>query len=159
MPTYADRTDLENFFSQANIADWGDKDRDGQLGSDELLAIDAALEASEAVVDSYLVRAGYAAPFEDASYAALPARVKAMLKQWTVAVAGFHIYAWRGLRDRTNALERLYDETIKQLKALGERAAILAGLDQQTRVSSGSGRSRTSPTDQLDDVRSDGWDW
>lgn len=158
MPTYADRTDLENFFSQANIADWADKDRDGQLGSDELLAIDAALDAAEALVDGYLAQAGYAAPADQGGFGNLPARTQALLKQWTVAVGGFHIYAWRGLRDKTNALDRLYSQTLKQLGAIGETISI-AGLARDVKVSSGTGRDQTDPTDQLDKLRSDGWDW
>jgi phage gp36-like protein len=158
MPTYADQTDLDNFFSQANITDWADKDRDGQLDSDELLAIDAALEAAEGIVDGYLARAGYAAPFDGDRFSVLSTRVKALLKQWTVAIAGFHIYAWRGLRDRTNALERLYGQMLKQLRSLGQGLS-LADMPRNAQVSSGSGRSNTEPTDRLDSLRSDGWDW
>jgi len=158
MPTYAERTDLENFFSQASITDWADKDRDGELSETEILAIDAALEASEGVVDGYLVRAGYDAPFEGNAYANLPLRVKALLSQWTVVVAGFHIYAWRGLRDRVNALERLYERTMVQLRGLGNSVP-LAGLARQSKVQSASGTDRMNPTDELDHLRADGWDW
>jgi len=158
MPTYAERTDLDNFFSQANISDWADKDRDGELSETELLAIDAALNASEAAVDSYLARAGYNAPFEAGDYAELPSRVKALFRQWTVTVAAFHIYAWRGIRDRANAMERLYNQTTKQLRSLNATVA-LAGLAKQSKVSAATGRDVSNPTDDLDHLRSDGWDW
>ena len=50
MPTYATNTDLNNFFSSANITDWADKDRDGSLSSQEQLAI------SDAEITSNLIR-------------------------------------------------------------------------------------------------------
>lgn len=158
MPTYADRSDLDNFFSQANVTDWADKDRDGSLSATELLAIDAGLDAAEGVVDGYLVRAGYDAPFEGADYSDLPATVKALFRQWTVAIGGYHIYAWRGLRDRVNALERLYEQTVKQLRGLGDSLP-LADVPRLSRVSSGTGRNTSQPTDDLSDLRADGWDW
>ncbi len=158
MTTYADRTDLENFFSQANITDWADKDRDGSISANEALAIDAAIEAAEGIVDSYLARAGYDVPFEGDTYSALPARLKAVLKQWTVAVAGFHIYAWRGLRDRVNSMERLYKHTIGQLKSLKDTMP-LTGMASSARVSSGTGIDTSEPTDALNNLRTDGWNW
>jgi len=158
MPTYANRTDLENFFSQGNITDWADKDRDGSLSAGELQAIDAALEAAEGVVDGYLARAGYAAPFDSAGFADLPVRLQSLLKQWTVAIAGFHIYAWRGLRDRVNAMEKLYNQVLNQLQRVADGLP-LAGLAREARVTAGSGTDQSAPTDDLDDVRADGWDW
>ena len=72
MPTYATINDLNAFFSAANVADWADKDRDGNLGPEERLAVEAGLEASEGILDGYLQKAGYAAPFDASAFAALP---------------------------------------------------------------------------------------
>ncbi|MFA5864477.1 MAG: phage protein Gp36 family protein [Phycisphaerae bacterium] len=136
MPTYATSTDLNNFFSSANITDWADKDRDGSLSSQEQLAIDAGIEASEAIVDNYLQKAGFAAPFDATDYANLPSRLKSLLRQWTVVIAGFHLYAWRGLGDKANPLENLYRQTIEQLKAVADGLP-LAGLIKEAKVSFG----------------------
>ena len=65
MPTYASYSDLNQFFSSANITDWADKDRDGVLNEEELLEIESGLLASEAMIDGYLQRAGYCGPVRD----------------------------------------------------------------------------------------------
>ncbi|NLX06202.1 MAG: DUF1320 family protein [Phycisphaerae bacterium] len=158
MPTYATQADLEQFFSAANVADWADKDRDGALGPAEQAGIETALVAAEGIVDGYLARAGYAAPFAADAFAELPARVQSQLRQWTVTVAGFHIYAWRGLRDRANAMEALYARTLAQLQDLG-RGTLLAGVARAGRVSAGTGRTVGQATDDLSHLRGDGWDW
>jgi phage gp36-like protein len=157
MPTYANKTDLENFFSTASITDWADKDRDGQLSEREQEAIDAALEASEAIVDAYLIRAGYAAPFTD-THAALPARLKSLLKQWTVVITGFNLYAWRGLRDKVNPLETLHKQTLTQLKNIADGLP-LADISRDSKVRFDTGADPIDPTDHLDHLRSDAWDW
>jgi phage gp36-like protein len=158
MPTYATQTDLEHFFSAASITDWADKDRDGSLSEAERSAIDAALEAGEAVVDSYLSRGGYNAPFDADAFTSLPGRLKSLMRQWTVVITGFHLYAWRGLRDKANPFETLYRQVMSELKAVAEGSP-LAGIARVTRVRFGTGADPSSPTDRLDFLRSDAWDW
>jgi len=158
MPTYANSDDLNSFFSSANITDWADKDRDGSLSDSEQQAVDKAIEAAEAIVDSYLKQAGYAAPFESVSFTELPVRLQSLIKQWTVVIAGFHIYAWRGMRDKTNPFEKIYTQTISQLKNLASGTS-LAGLSADVKVSFGTGTDQNEPTDQLAHLQSDAWDW
>lgn len=170
MGVYAEKSDLERFFSGVNISDWADKDRDGQLSEDELLAIDSAIDAAEAMVDNYLARAGYAAPFDAESFNELPLRIRSLIRQWTVIIAGFYIYSWRGLRDKNTLLERLYQTAIEQLRSLATGVP-LAGMSKSLKVSFGTGlgicsravsasegASRGS-TDSLEDLRKDAWDW
>ncbi len=158
MPTYATRSDLDHFFSSTNVTDWADKDRDGVLSADESLAVDAGLEAAEAMIDTQLRKAGYAAPFELSEYTLLPARLRSLLKQWTVVIAGFHLYAWRGLQDRANPFENLYHKTVDQLKAVAEGAP-LAGLGKATQVRFGTGTDAPQPTDDLSNLKDDAWNW
>ncbi len=133
MPTYASSEDLNSFFSSANITDWADKDRDGSLSNEEQQAVDKAIEAAEAIVDSYLKQAGYASPFDSTSFAELPARLQSLIKQWTVVIAGFHIYAWRGMRDKVNPFEKIYTQVIGQLKNIANGAS-LARISHKKRL-------------------------
>ncbi len=158
MPIYANTDDLNSFFSSANITDWADKDRDGVLSSTEQEAIDKAIEAAEAIVDSYLKQAGYAAPFDSSSFSELPERLQSLIKQWTIIIAGFHISAWRGMRDKVNPFEKVYTQTISQLKELAS-GTMLAGLSADVKVNFGTGINQTEPTDQLSHLQSDAWDW
>jgi phage gp36-like protein len=158
MPIFATRDDLNKFFSSANITDWADKDRDGSLSDAELASIDAALEAAEAVVDSYLVRAGFASIAESTTFAELPSRTQVLLKQWTIVIAGYHIHAWRGLRDKINPLQTLYDQTISHLKSL-QTGQTITGLSKDANVRFGTGSDPRQPTDELNNLRSDAWDW
>ncbi len=158
MPVYANVDDLNNFFSSANITDWADKDRDGSLSIAEQEAIDKAIEAAEAIVDSHLKQAGYAAPFDASEFSELPERLQSLIKQWTTIIAGFHISSWRGMRDKVNPFERIYTQTIKQLKELA-CGTMLAGLSADIKVSFGTGRNQDEPTDQLSHLQSDAWDW
>jgi hypothetical protein len=155
MPTYASYTDLNHFFSSANITDWADKDRDGVLNTEELLEIESGLLASEAIIDGFLHRGGYAAPFADEAFAALPARLKSLLRHWTLTITGFHLYAWRGLRDKSNPLEALYRQTLLQLKAVAEGQP-LAGLPVPVKVTFGTG---PDPGEELVNLKNDAWDW
>ncbi len=158
MPVYANVDDLNAFFSSANISDWADKDRDGSLDADELEAIDKAIEAAEAVVDGYLKQAGYAAPFDASSFSELPERLRSLIRQWTVIIAGFHLSAWRGMRDKADRFEKIYARTIEQLKELA-KGGMLAGLEADVKVSFGTGTDQCDPTDQLSHLQSDAWDW
>ncbi len=158
MSVYANHDDLNNFFSTANITDWADKDRDGSLNSNEQGAIDAAILAAEGIIDGYLVRAGYAAPFDSSSFANLPQRLQSLIQQWTVIIAGYHIYSWHGLRDKVNPLEKLYQQSIKHLKELAAGLS-LAGLSANLKVSFGTGINQNTPTDQLGHLKNDAWDW
>ena len=151
MPTYASYSDLNQFFSTANITDWADKDRDGVLSTGELLEIESGLLASEAIIDGFLYRGGYAAPFADEAFAALPARLKALLRHWTVTITGFHLYAWRGMRDKANPLEALYRQTLLQLQAVADGRP-LARLPVLVKVRFGSG-----PKPAL--MQHEAWDW
>jgi hypothetical protein len=157
MPTYASYTDLNQFFSSTNVTDWADKDRDGVLSTEELLEIESGLLASEAIIDGFLHRGGggYAAPFEAEAFAALPARLKSLLRYWTVTITGFHLYAWRGVRDKANPLETLYRQTLLQLKAVAEGQP-LAGLPVPVKVTFGTG---PSPAEELANFKNDAWDW
>jgi phage gp36-like protein len=158
MPTFATRDDLNQFFSSSNITDWADKDRDGQLSVTELAGVDAAIEAAQAIVESYLIRAGYASLSEGALFAELPSATRSLLKQWTVVIAGYHIHAWRGQRDKSNPLETLYQQTIDHLKSLHTGQPI-AGLSKDTNVRFRTGSNPHEPTDHLDHLRGDAWDW
>ena len=159
MPTYADKQALEQFFSQASITDWADKDRDGQLSSSEQDAIDRALEAAEAAVDSYLSRGGYAAPFDATGFGQLPQRLQSLIRQWTVIIAGYNLYTWRGLRDQANPLEKFYQQVIGQLGNVSSGLP-LAGLARDNRVNFGfAGEDLDDDEHPLDNVRRDGWDW
>jgi phage gp36-like protein len=158
MPTYANKNDLEHFFSTASITDWADKDRDGVLSESEQLAVDTAIEASEAVVDSYLVRGGYNAPFDVDTFANLSSKLKSLIRQWTVVITGFHLYAWRGMRDKVNPFESLYRQVMNELRSLAGGASI-AGIVRDSRVKYGTGSDPQNPTDNLDHLRSDAWDW
>jgi len=158
MSTFADQNDLNQFFSTANITDWADKDRDGQLSAVELASIDAALDAAGAVVDSYLIRAGFASLMDSPMLTELPSNTRSLLKQWTVVIAGYHLHAWRGLRDKTNPLETLYRETIEHLKSL-QTGLPVAGLSRNVNIHFGTGSDPHDPTDQLDHLRNDAWDW
>ncbi len=151
MPTYANLNDLNDFFSSANITDWADKNRDGTLNAAEQSAIDRSIQAAEAVVDGYLRRAGYAAPFDATAFGALPERLKSLLRQWTVIVAGFHLYAWRGIRDKVNPIEAVYHETLAQLKNIADGVP-LAGLQCDMKV-----RFNTGET--FEQLQTDAWDW
>ncbi len=158
MTTYANREDLEKCFSQANITDWADKDRDGTLSEDEKLAIDAAIESAEGIIDSHLAKAGYAAPFDSTAFANLPTRLKSLIKHWTVIIAGFHLYTWRGLRDKVNPIEKLYNEVMSQLKAVADGLP-LSDMEADIKVNFGTGRDSSAPTDDLTYLQSDAWDW
>jgi phage gp36-like protein len=158
MPTYANKNDLDHFFSAASITDWADKDRDGSLSDSERLAVDAAIEAGEAIVDSYLVRGGYDAPFGVDTLTNLSSKLKSMIRQWTVVITGYHLYVWRGLRDKTNPFETLYEQTMSELRSVANGASI-AGITHDSRVKFGTGSDPQKPTDNLDQLRSDAWDW
>jgi len=156
MPTYADRQALEQFFSSASITDWADKDRDGQLNSEEEQAVDRALEAAEATVDSYLSRGGYAAPFDATAFDELPLRLQSLIRQWTVVIAGMNLFSWRGLRDKANPFTQLHDRILRQLENVASGLP-LAGLVRQNAVSFGFGGD--SDTDPMANIQRDGWDW
>ena len=157
MPTYASLSDLNQFFSAANVTDWADRDRDGSVNLDEQLTVEAGIEASEAMIDAYLRKGGYAAPFDPAAHAALPPRLRALLKQWTVIITGYYLHAWRGLRDKVNPFDALYRDALSQLTAVA-RGRPLADLARQSNVTFGTGQS-TKPTDNLAALKADGWNW
>jgi len=150
MTTYAKRADLNRFFSQANVTDWADKDRSGdELSEDELMAIDAVIDAAEAKVDSALTQAGYDAPFEGAGYASLAPKTKAILKQWTVILAGYLLYSWRGLQNSVNPFETINKTTLDELAAVAKGAPVV-GLSPRTRVASGKHRHH---------MNEEAWNW
>jgi phage gp36-like protein len=156
MPTYATISDLNTFFSNANTTDWADKDRDGTLSEEETLAVEAGLEASEGIIDGYLQKAGYNAPFDSAAFAALPARLRGLLRQWTLVISGFYLYAWRGFQDRVNPFDALYKHTLSQLQAVAEGLP-LAGLVKETQVRFGTGA--TAGGEDLTYIKGDAWNW
>ncbi len=159
MPTYADQQALQQFFSQASVTDWADKDRDGQLSSSEQQTIDQALEAAEGIVDSYLSRGGYAAPFDADSFGQLPQRLQSLIRQWTMIIAGFNLHAWRGLRDHANPFDKLYQQTHGQMTEVSSGLP-LAGLERCIAVNFGfAGEDLSDDQHPLKNVKRDGWDW
>jgi phage gp36-like protein len=158
MTTYATRTDLNRFFSSVNITEWADRDRDGTLNEEELLAVDATLDAAQAEIDNRLAQAGYDAPFEGESYAQLSVKIKSLLRQWTAVVAGYYLYAWRSVGEKVNPFQELYQKTEQQLKSL-MTGTPLAGLSRSSRVRFRTGSDRCRPTDELANVETDGWNW
>jgi phage gp36-like protein len=158
MPIYASYNDLVQFFSSANITDWADKDRTGSLSTEELAHIDSGIEASEGMIDSYLQKGGYAAPYDTLRFNQLPTQVKSLIRQWTVIITGFYLYAWRGIRDKVNPLEALYTQTLKQLSEIA-KGAPLSGMEKEVQVRFGTGTSDDSPTDSLQHMNADAWDW
>lgn len=154
MPTYASKDDLEQFFGSNTITDWADKDRSGSLSSGELSAIDNAINAAEATVDSYLARAGYAAPFDSDAFALLSDRNRGLIRNATCALAGYTLYAARGIRDTHNPIQAIRDTVIADLQALADGAP-LAGMPRVERTDFGHSESgRTVDTaDDSDDTR------
>lgn len=158
MARYAERVDLERMFSAQRVNDWADKDRDGVVSAAEAESLEMALNAAQAVVEGYLAMAGISVPMDAAVYGALPESTKALLQQWTATVAGYQIQAWRGTLDKENVFERMYLAAREQMATLA-KGMRLSGLSPASRVAFGSGMDADDPSDQLEALRHDGWDW